>query len=69
MEFEFGTNWAVYSRFVGDVFGSALAAEGIFVWHGNYYALPLTERIVVSVFSPNDAVPEIVPLVNQFRHP
>ena len=29
MEFEFGTNWAAYSRFVGDVFGSALAAEGI----------------------------------------
>lgn len=32
MEFEFGTNWAVYSRFVGDVFGSALAAEGIFAF-------------------------------------
>lgn len=29
MEFEFVTNWATYSRFVGDVFGSALAAEGI----------------------------------------
>src|SRR5262245_13922672 len=32
MEFQFGTNWAVYSRFVGDVFGSALAAEGIFAF-------------------------------------
>ena len=32
MEFEFGTNWAVYSEFVGDVFGSALAAEGIFAF-------------------------------------
>ena len=32
MEFEFGTNWAKYSRFVGDVFGSALAAEGIFAF-------------------------------------
>ncbi|MCA9127593.1 MAG: cytochrome ubiquinol oxidase subunit I [Planctomycetales bacterium] len=32
MEFEFGTNWAVYSRFVGDVFGSALAAEGVFAF-------------------------------------
>jgi len=29
MEFEFGTNWSTYSRYVGDVFGSALAAEGI----------------------------------------
>ncbi len=32
MEFEFGTNWAAYSRFVGDVFGSALAAEGVFAF-------------------------------------
>ncbi|MGH8047580.1 MAG: cytochrome ubiquinol oxidase subunit I, partial [Chthoniobacterales bacterium] len=32
MEFEFGTNWATYSRFVGDIFGSALAAEGIFAF-------------------------------------
>jgi cytochrome d ubiquinol oxidase subunit I len=32
MEFEFGTNWASYSRFVGDVFGSALASEGIFAF-------------------------------------
>lgn len=32
MEFEFGTNWAAYSRFVGDVFGSALASEGIFAF-------------------------------------
>jgi cytochrome d ubiquinol oxidase subunit I len=32
LEFEFGTNWAAYSRFVGDIFGSALAAEGIFAF-------------------------------------
>ncbi len=32
MEFEFGTNWSTYSRFVGDVFGSVLAAEGIFAF-------------------------------------
>ncbi len=32
MEFQFGTNWAEYSRFVGDIFGSALAAEGIFAF-------------------------------------
>jgi len=30
--FAFGNNWARYSRFVGDVFGSALAAEGIFAF-------------------------------------
>lgn len=32
MEFQFGTNWSNYSRFVGDVFGSALAAEGLFAF-------------------------------------
>ncbi|MBM3858301.1 MAG: cytochrome ubiquinol oxidase subunit I [Verrucomicrobia bacterium] len=32
MEFQFGTNWASYSRYVGDIFGSALAAEGIFAF-------------------------------------
>jgi cytochrome d ubiquinol oxidase subunit I len=32
MEFQFGTNWAIYSRYVGDVFGSVLAAEGIFAF-------------------------------------
>jgi cytochrome bd ubiquinol oxidase subunit I len=30
MEFQFGTNWEKYSRFVGDIFGAPLAAEGIF---------------------------------------
>lgn len=32
MEFEFGTNWSVYSKYVGDIFGSALAAEGLFAF-------------------------------------
>jgi cytochrome bd ubiquinol oxidase subunit I len=30
MEFQFGTNWEQYSRFVGDIFGAPLAAEAIF---------------------------------------
>ena len=30
--FAFGNNWSLYSRFVGDVFGSALAAEGVFAF-------------------------------------
>ena len=30
MEFAFGTNWANYSRFVGNIFGTPLAIEGIF---------------------------------------
>ena len=29
MEFSFGTNWANYSRFVGDIFGAPLAAEAL----------------------------------------
>jgi cytochrome d ubiquinol oxidase subunit I len=32
MEFQFGMNWARFSRYVGDVFGSALAAEGVFAF-------------------------------------
>jgi cytochrome d ubiquinol oxidase subunit I len=32
MEFEFGANWAEYARYVGDIFGSALAAEGVFAF-------------------------------------
>ena len=28
-EFQFGMNWSVYSRFVGDVFGAPLAIEGL----------------------------------------
>lgn len=32
MEFQFGTNWADYSRFVGDIFGAPLAAEGLFAF-------------------------------------
>ncbi len=32
MEFQFGTNWASYSKFVGDIFGAPLAAEGIFAF-------------------------------------
>lgn len=29
MEFSFGTNWADYARFVGDIFGAPLAAEAL----------------------------------------
>src|ERR1051326_1299235 len=43
MEFEFGTNWAAYSRYVGDIFGSALAAEGIFAFflESGFLAVPI----------------------------
>lgn len=42
-EFEFGTNWATYSRFVGNIFGSLLAAEGIFAFflEGGFLGLML----------------------------
>ncbi|PWT72800.1 MAG: cytochrome ubiquinol oxidase subunit I, partial [Chloroflexi bacterium] len=42
-EFEFGMNWAVYSRFVGNIFGSLLAAEGIFAFflEGGFLGLML----------------------------
>ena len=42
-EFEFGMNWSVYSRFVGNIFGSLLAAEGIFAFmlEGGFLGLML----------------------------
>ena len=42
-EFEFGMNWSNYSRFVGNVFGSLLAAEGIFAFflEGGFLGLML----------------------------
>jgi cytochrome d ubiquinol oxidase subunit I len=42
-EFEFGTNWADYSRFVGNIFGALLAAEGIFAFflEGGFLGLML----------------------------
>jgi cytochrome d ubiquinol oxidase subunit I len=42
-EFEFGTNWANYSRFVGNIFGSLLAAEGVFAFflEGGFLGLML----------------------------
>jgi cytochrome d ubiquinol oxidase subunit I len=32
MEFQFGMNWSRYSKYVGDIFGAPLAAEGIFAF-------------------------------------
>ena len=29
MEFQFGTNWAYYSQYIGDIFGAPLAIEGM----------------------------------------
>ncbi len=29
MEFQFGTNWAYYAHYVGDIFGAPLALEGL----------------------------------------
>ncbi len=61
--FAFGTNWASFSRFVGDVFGSILGAEGIFAfflesgflaillfgWHRVSPKMHLFSTIMVSV--------------------
>jgi cytochrome d ubiquinol oxidase subunit I len=32
MEFQFGMNWSEYSKYVGDIFGAPLAAEGVFAF-------------------------------------
>ena len=44
MEFEFGTNWSTYSRFVGDIFGSPLAAEGIFAF---FFGIGLFSHFII----------------------
>lgn len=70
LEFEFGTNWASYSRFVGDIFGSALAAEGIFAfflesgflailvfgWHRVSHKVHFLSTIMVALGSTFSAV-------------
>ncbi len=52
MEFQFGTNWAGYSRFVGDIFGAPLAAEGVFAFflESGFLGLLLFGRNKVSSF-------------------
>ena len=41
MEFQFGTNWAYYSHYVGDIFGAPLAIEGLmaFFLESNFIGL------------------------------
>jgi cytochrome d ubiquinol oxidase subunit I len=50
MEFQFGTNWARYSKFVGDIFGAPLAAEAVFAFflESSFLALYLFGRNRVS---------------------
>jgi cytochrome d ubiquinol oxidase subunit I len=52
MEFQFGTNWASYSRFVGDIFGAPLAAEGVFAFflESGFLGLLLLGRNRISSF-------------------
>ncbi|MGN6182095.1 MAG: cytochrome ubiquinol oxidase subunit I, partial [Thermoanaerobaculia bacterium] len=52
MEFQFGTNWASYSRFVGDIFGAPLAAEGViaFFLESGFLGLLLFGRNKISSF-------------------
>jgi cytochrome d ubiquinol oxidase subunit I len=52
MEFEFGTNWATYSRFVGDIFGAPLAAEGVFAFflESGFLGLLILGRARISSF-------------------
>lgn len=52
MEFQFGTNWAGYSRFVGDIFGAPLAAEGVFAFflESGFLGLLLFARNRISSF-------------------
>lgn len=50
MEFQFGTNWGEYSKFVGDVFGAPLAIEsiGAFFLESTFLALLVYGRNKIS---------------------
>ena len=41
----FPTVSVTHARLAAKPLAEHLAAHGIFAWHGNYYALPLTERL------------------------
>ncbi|MCB9987660.1 MAG: cytochrome ubiquinol oxidase subunit I [Rhodospirillales bacterium] len=59
MEFQFGTNWAYYSHYVGDVFGAPLAIEGLMAFFlestfiGLFFfgwdRLPKTQHLMVTI--------------------
>ena len=50
MEFQFGTNWAYYSHYVGDIFGAPLAIEGLMAFFLEMFRLRnRLEQIVVVV--------------------
>ena len=59
MEFQFGTNWAYYSHYVGDIFGAPLAIEGLMAFFlestmiGLFFfgwdRLPKTQHLLVTI--------------------
>ena len=59
LEFQFGTNWAYYSHYVGDIFGAPLAIEGLMAFFlestfiGLFFfgwdRLPRTRHLLVTV--------------------
>ena len=71
MEFQFGTNWAYYSHYVGDIFGVPLAIEGLMAFFlestfiGMFFfakrsAHPLSEAINTGT--------QLIRLIPVFRH-
>ena len=62
MEFSFGTNWADYSRFVGDIFGAPLAAEALFA--SVYVFLFIGWARVISRFIERGPVGDAAPAAN-----
>jgi len=59
LEFQFGTNWAYYSHYVGDIFGAPLAIEGLMAFFlestmiGLFFfgwdRLPKTQHLLVTL--------------------
>ena len=62
MEFQFGMNWSAFSAYVGDIFGSPLAIEGLgaFMLEATFIGLWIFGRdLVLAEVAPHDRVPRL----------
>jgi cytochrome d ubiquinol oxidase subunit I len=48
LEFQFGTNWAYYSHYVGDIFGVPLAVEGLMAFFFGWKRLSKVQHLIVT---------------------
>ena len=72
LEFEFGQNWAYFSRFIGDTFGAALAIEGITAFIvmpllAGYFHFPRKLGIIAIILSSIPTEKSVLTLTNSYH--